>query len=67
MDEERSMAVPQQAMVPLGALLVGVVLFLIWRMRRPSRDERALAPIVNAINEADIPDGARDILLQSVN
>ena len=54
--------------VPVGAIVAVVVLLLvILRMRRPSQDERALAPIVNAIDDADLPEGAKDILFESVN
>jgi hypothetical protein len=54
--------------VPIGALVaVVVVVLVVLRMRRPSQEERALAPIVNAINDSDLPDAAKDILRESVN
>jgi len=53
--------------VPIGAIVAVVVLLLVvLRMRRPSQDERALAPIINAINDSDIPDAAKEMLRDSV-
>lgn len=54
--------------VPIGAVVaVVIVLLVVLRMRRPSKDERALAPIVKAIEDAEIPDAAKAILRESAD
>ena len=53
--------------VPLGAIVtVIIVVLVVLRMRRPSRDDRALAPIMRAIEDAELPDSAKEMLRDSV-
>ena len=54
--------------VPIGAILTVIaVIVVVMRLRRPSEDERALAPIVSAIEDAELPEAAKEILEESVN
>lgn len=65
MDEEHNGG--PRFIVPIGTVVAAViVLLVVLRMRRPSKDDRALAPILKAINDAEIPDTAKDVLRDSV-
>ena len=58
-----SPASPRSRVMAVAAV---IVLLVVLRMRRPSKDDRALTPILKAINDADIPDAAKDVLRDSV-
>jgi hypothetical protein len=54
-------------LMALGPLIVIVAIVLLWRSRQQTVEDRAFAPIVNAISDADIPDRAKDVLLKAVD
>jgi hypothetical protein len=51
----------------LGPLVVIVAAIIFWRSRSQTKDDRAFAPIVNAIADAEIPDRAKDMLFDAVD
>jgi hypothetical protein len=51
----------------LAPLVIAVAAILIWRSRAQTKDDRAFAPIVNAIADAEIPDKAKDMLFEAVD
>ena len=61
MEEERTIAVPAK-LLPIVVGVIALLVFLIARSRRQSEDERALRPIVEAINEANLPERAKEML-----
>ena len=65
-DEQRGGAMPG-IMVPIGPIILIVIVFLILRSRRKSKDQRAFARIVNTIDDSELPDRAKDLLRQRVD
>lgn len=53
--------------IPIGPIILIVLVVLILRSRRKSKDERAFNRIVNTINDSELPDRAKDLLRQSVD
>lgn len=52
--------------IPIGPIIVMAIVFMILRSRRKSRDERAFSRIVDAINDTELPDRAKELMRQSV-
>jgi hypothetical protein len=51
----------------VGPLVLVVAAILAWRSRSQTTDDRAFAPIVNAIADAEIPDKAKEMLFDAVD
>jgi hypothetical protein len=64
--EGRAIAVPVKVL-PLIVALAALVVFLVVRSRRAAPEESALQPVVNAINEAELPERARVMLQTAVD
>lgn len=64
MDESTASKPPIPIVVAAVVLLLVAVLVL---RRRASRDDRALRPVLDAIDSADIPERAKDMLRESVS
>jgi hypothetical protein len=64
--EGRAIAVPVKVL-PLIVALAALVVFLVVRSRRAAQEESALQPVVNAINEAELPERARVMLQTAVD
>ncbi|HYI16696.1 MAG TPA: hypothetical protein VEX37_14960 [Thermomicrobiales bacterium] len=67
MDDEGHIGSIPGLMIPLGPIILIAIVFLVIRKRRQSKDERALSRIVNAIDESELPDRAKEILRHSVD
>ncbi|HEX5165767.1 MAG TPA: hypothetical protein VFV93_10250 [Thermomicrobiales bacterium] len=65
-DEQRGGSMPG-FMIPIGPIILIAIVFMVLRSRRKSKDERAFARIVNAIDDSELPDRAKDLLRQSVD
>ena len=65
MDEERGLAIPTR-LLPLALGVVALVVFLLLRSRGQSEDEQELSPIVDAIDDAELPERAKELLLAAV-
>jgi hypothetical protein len=67
MDDEQRMGSMPGFVIPIGPIILMGIVFLIIRSKRKSKDERAFSRIVNAIDESELPDRAKEILRQSVD
>ena len=66
MDDEQRMGSMPGFVIPIGPIILIVIVFLIVRSKRKSKEERAFSRIVNTIDESGLPDRAKEILRQSV-
>jgi hypothetical protein len=67
MDDEQRVGSMPGVMIPIGPIILIVIVFLIVRSKRKSKDERAFSRIVNTIDESELPDRAKEILRQRVD
>lgn len=67
MDEETRAGSLPGILLPIGPIILIVIVFLIVRSRRQSKDERAFSRIVSTINETELPERAKEILRQRVD
>jgi len=54
-------------MLPIGPIVLIVIVALLLRSRRKSKDERAFSRIVSTIDDSALPDRAKEILRQRVD
>lgn len=67
MDEGQRAGSMPGIMLPIGPIILIVIVFLILRSRRRSKDEKAFSRIVKTINQSELPDRAKEILRQRVD
>jgi hypothetical protein len=67
MDDEQHVGSMPGFMIPIGPIILILIVFLILRKKKQSRDERAFSQIVNAINESELPDRAKQMLNDRVD
>jgi hypothetical protein len=67
MDDEQHVGSMPGFMIPIGPIILILIVFLILRKKKQSRDERAFSQIVNAINESELPDRAKQMLHDRVD
>ena len=67
MDEEQHMGSLPGFMIPIGPIILIVIVFLIVRSKRKSKDERAFSRIVHTIDESELPDRVKELLLSRVD
>lgn len=67
MDEETRAGSMPGFVLPIGPIILIVIVFVILRSRRKSKDERAFSRIVSTIDQSELPERAKDILRQRVD
>jgi len=67
MDDEQPVGSMPGMMLPIGPIILILIVFLILRKRRKSRDERQLSRIERMIDDSELPDRAKEMLLQRVD
>jgi hypothetical protein len=65
-EEGRTIAIPAKVL-PVVAALIALAVFLIVRARSASQEERALQPVVAAIDDAELPERAKEMLHTAVD
>jgi hypothetical protein len=67
MDDEQHVGSMPGFMIPIGPIILILIVFLILRKRRKSKEDRAFARIVSAIDESPLPERAKELLRDGVN
>lgn len=67
MDDEQHVGSVPGFMIPIGPIILIVIVFLIIRARKKSKHERQLSRIEAMIDQSELPDRAKEMLLQRVD
>ena len=67
MDDEQHGGLMPGFMIAIGPIVLIVIVFLIIRSRRKSKDDCAFSRIVSTIDESELPERAKEILRQRVD
>jgi hypothetical protein len=67
MDDEQHAGSMPGFVIPIGPIILILIVFLIIRSRRKSKEDRAFQRIIDVIDDSPLPDRAKEMLRQGVD